>query len=312
MPPRGAAARGEAKATLAGVLHERICDERFGEVDRRARRRPRASASSSAPACARRSASATAPCASPPRSCASSRWPSRRASRPGRPRAPPPTSRSSAISSSASSRCAARRPTPSATRAASATTRCSTSTSPTCAWRASSRCCTACATSSCRSCRRSRRSRAPTTRSCTAPTRRKQQRAVGARLAAAIGFDFEAGRLDEAAHPFASGFAPGDVRLTTREQRGRSLRRALRGAARGGARPLRAGPHRRDRGHVLRQRHVARPARVAVALLGEHGRPLARVLGTAPGRGQGRLPRRSSATSRSTSSCAPPISSSRR
>jgi carboxypeptidase Taq len=43
------------------------------------------------------------------------------------------------------------------------------------------------------------------------------QRAVGARLSAAIGFDYEAGRLDEAAHPFASGFAPGDVRLTTRE-----------------------------------------------------------------------------------------------
>ncbi|MDX6538167.1 MAG: carboxypeptidase Taq [Gaiellales bacterium] len=43
------------------------------------------------------------------------------------------------------------------------------------------------------------------------------QRAVGAKLAAAIGFDFSAGRLDEAAHPFAAGFAPGDVRLTTRE-----------------------------------------------------------------------------------------------
>ena len=45
----------------------------------------------------------------------------------------------------------------------------------------------------------------------------QEQRALGARLATAIGFDFEAGRLDEAAHPFASGFAPGDVRLTTRE-----------------------------------------------------------------------------------------------
>ena len=32
MPPRGAAARGKAKATLAGVLHERICDERLGEA----------------------------------------------------------------------------------------------------------------------------------------------------------------------------------------------------------------------------------------------------------------------------------------
>jgi carboxypeptidase Taq len=44
------------------------------------------------------------------------------------------------------------------------------------------------------------------------------QRDVGARLAAVIGFDFEAGRLDGAAHPFAAGFAPGDVRLTTRER----------------------------------------------------------------------------------------------
>jgi carboxypeptidase Taq len=44
-----------------------------------------------------------------------------------------------------------------------------------------------------------------------------EQRAVGARLAAAIGFDFDAGRLDRAAHPFAAGLAPGDVRLTTRE-----------------------------------------------------------------------------------------------
>ena len=34
-----------------------------------------------------------------------------------------------------------------------------------------------------------------------------EQRAVGARLAAEIGFDFEAGRLDESAHPF-SGASP--------------------------------------------------------------------------------------------------------
>lgn len=31
-----------------------------------------------------------------------------------------------------------------------------------------------------------------------------------------IGFDFEAGRIDKAAHPFASGFHPHDVRMTTR------------------------------------------------------------------------------------------------
>jgi carboxypeptidase Taq len=34
--------------------------------------------------------------------------------------------------------------------------------------------------------------------------------------AQAIGFDFEAGRLDIAAHPFCSGMGPGDCRLTTR------------------------------------------------------------------------------------------------
>ncbi len=31
-----------------------------------------------------------------------------------------------------------------------------------------------------------------------------------------MGYDFDAGRLDETAHPFATGIAPGDVRVTTR------------------------------------------------------------------------------------------------
>ncbi|MEW4527822.1 carboxypeptidase M32 [Maioricimonas sp. JC845] len=42
------------------------------------------------------------------------------------------------------------------------------------------------------------------------------QREFGRRAAEAIGFDFSAGRLDEAAHPFCSSFGPGDCRLTTR------------------------------------------------------------------------------------------------
>ncbi len=42
------------------------------------------------------------------------------------------------------------------------------------------------------------------------------QRAFGRLAAEAIGFDFNAGRLDEAAHPFCSGIGPGDCRLTTR------------------------------------------------------------------------------------------------
>ena len=42
------------------------------------------------------------------------------------------------------------------------------------------------------------------------------QREFSIQAATAIGFDFEAGRLDVAAHPFCSGFGPGDCRLTTR------------------------------------------------------------------------------------------------
>jgi carboxypeptidase Taq len=42
------------------------------------------------------------------------------------------------------------------------------------------------------------------------------QEALGRAAAAAIGFDFAAGRLDVTAHPFCSGIGPGDTRLTTR------------------------------------------------------------------------------------------------
>ena len=43
-----------------------------------------------------------------------------------------------------------------------------------------------------------------------------QQEAFGREAAAAIGFDFNCGRLDVTTHPFCSGFGPGDCRLTTR------------------------------------------------------------------------------------------------
>jgi carboxypeptidase Taq len=42
------------------------------------------------------------------------------------------------------------------------------------------------------------------------------QREFAIDAATKIGFDFNAGRLDVAAHPFCSGFGPGDCRLTTR------------------------------------------------------------------------------------------------
>ena len=43
-----------------------------------------------------------------------------------------------------------------------------------------------------------------------------RQKLFGEAAAAAIGFDFDGGRLDESAHPFCSGFGPGDCRITTR------------------------------------------------------------------------------------------------
>jgi len=43
-----------------------------------------------------------------------------------------------------------------------------------------------------------------------------RQVVFGEAVAAAIGFDFERGRLDTAAHPFCSGIGPGDCRITTR------------------------------------------------------------------------------------------------
>jgi len=42
------------------------------------------------------------------------------------------------------------------------------------------------------------------------------QKGFSLNAAAMIGFDFDAGRLDIAAHPFCSGIGPGDCRLTTR------------------------------------------------------------------------------------------------
>ena len=43
-----------------------------------------------------------------------------------------------------------------------------------------------------------------------------RQDAFGRAAAAAIGFDFEAGRLDVTTHPFCSGIGPGDTRITSR------------------------------------------------------------------------------------------------
>lgn len=43
-----------------------------------------------------------------------------------------------------------------------------------------------------------------------------RQRFFGESAAAALGFDFDSGRLDVSVHPFCSGIGPGDCRITTR------------------------------------------------------------------------------------------------
>lgn len=50
-----------------------------------------------------------------------------------------------------------------------------------------------------------------------------QQKAFNREVAAAIGFDFDAGTIDTTTHPFCSGVGPGDCRLTTRYDEGNFL-----------------------------------------------------------------------------------------
>lgn len=45
---------------------------------------------------------------------------------------------------------------------------------------------------------------------------KEQQKAFSLFILNQMGYDFEAGRLDETVHPFATGLNPGDVRITTR------------------------------------------------------------------------------------------------
>ena len=58
--------------------------------------------------------------------------------------------------------------------------------------------------------------------------RRQAQRQLGHFVAREIGFDWNAGRLDRSAHPFCTGIANRDVRLTWRGHE-QDLRQALMG-----------------------------------------------------------------------------------
>ncbi len=60
------------------------------------------------------------------------------------------------------------------------------------------------------------RGRAPSTRILNAKIPADRQHAFGQFILRSMGFNLRAGRLDTTAHPFCSGMAPGDTRLTTR------------------------------------------------------------------------------------------------
>ena len=107
----------------------------------------------------------------------------------------------------------------------------------------------------------------------------ERQQAFGRAAAAAIGFDFDAGRLDATTHPFCSGIGPGDCRITTRynprffnESFFGILHEAGHGIYEQGlpARALR---------HAARHGGVAGNPRIAIAFVGEPGRPRPGLLG---------------------------------
>ena len=109
-----------------------------------------------------------------------------------------------------------------------------------------------------------------------APLRRRfpleRQKVFAEAVAAAVGFDFQRGRLDVTAHPFCSGIGPGDTRLTTRYDSPSS-------AMRSSACSTRSATGCTNRGCPPSIRHapgrggLAGRARIAVPALGERRRP---------------------------------------
>ena len=123
-----------------------------------------------------------------------------------------------------------------------------------------------------------------------------RQQAFGQAAAAAIGFDFDAGRLDTTTHPFCSGIGPGDCRITTRynprffnESFFGILHEAGHGIYEQG---LPAEHYGTPRG----SRRVAGHPRIAIAVVGESGRPRPAVLGALLSQGASRRSRKRCAT----------------
>ena len=139
-----------------------------------------------------------------------------------------------------------------------------------------------------------------------------RQRVFGEAVAAAVGFDFDRGRLDTTEHPFCTGIGPGDTPDHHPLRRPQLRRRLLRRPPRGRPRPLRPGARPRAPRHADGRGRLARHPREPVAALGERRRPGPAVLGLlVPARPPG-LPRGARRRRRATPSCSPSTRSSRR
>ena len=104
----------------------------------------------------------------------------------------------------------------------------------------------------------------------------------GVQVLKRLGYDFDRGQQDRSAHPFTTSFSPDDVCITTRFHRDRAHLGLDEHDPRGRARPLQA-RHRPGAGPLAaRRRSLARHPRVAIAAVGEHGRPQPAVLGAFP------------------------------
>ena len=105
-----------------------------------------------------------------------------------------------------------------------------------------------------------------------------RQRQLVAWLLEQMGFDRSAWRIDDAVHPFATGFSNHDVRITTRWDESFLLDLDVRRDARVRSRSVRGGRRAVAAAHAARPRGVAGPARVSEPAVGEHGRPRPAVL----------------------------------
>ena len=141
-------------------------------------------------------------------------------------------------------------------------------------------CSPACASSSCRSWPRSPPARGGRISTCSrAAIPIDLQEKFGRQRPSAIGFDFDAGRLDVTDHPFCGGMGPRDVRLTTRYDENflpGALFSTLHEAGHG---IYEQGLPRRPLRPADRRGRVARHSRIAVADVGEPRRPQPGVLG---------------------------------